>query len=182
MESNLRLPDGLPISGFTPEWLGDLWPFTTLTSDVGSIMKVLLICVGLAIVSFVLLYLAKTFLPGRVGKFLGKSVFFVLGISLLAGGALGVMSWKQEYKISDYEMGLQVTKVMDYAKVNGASIDNRTAWDLTCDYYDNANDNCRPGQHATTRYKGIQTKVKLERADDGTVEMLDYEKLLPLFR
>lgn len=177
--SDFYLPKGLPLEATTPEWLWEIYPFKNLDSSMGSLITMILIGVALAIASFGLSLLAKAFLP-RVLKFIGKAFFVLLSLSLVAGVVTGVMAWNAENNISDETLGKQVTRTSEWMKTQNVNADNRTIWDLVCFKYDNKNENCRDGAHATVTYKGQKKKVRLETQDDNSVILWDYEKSMPL--
>lgn len=181
MENNnqLFLPDGLPVTASEPEWLSEAWPMSMLDSSIGSLIVVILIFAGLSAVFFLISLLSKAFLPHTL-KGLVRAVFLLLGVGSLVASVLTVMSWNREHSIGDYDMGVQVLKVSEWLDTKGVQVDNRTAWDLVCEFYDEKNSHCRD-QRVTVEYKKQREHVNLQRVPDGgNVALYDYEELVPL--
>ena len=177
----LYLPNGLPVSGFKFEQLSGYWPLTALKSDPGSLFVFIAICFGLFVLSLALVYTFKAFIKNKIFQKLVMLIFTLTALASLAIGYIGVSAWTKDTRIDDTQMGIAVAKADDYFQANGLHVDNRTAWDLTCRYYDDANAHCNKGTQVAVKYNGKQYKVILQKADKGNVQLIDYETLLPVF-
>lgn len=177
MENKLYMPQGLPVNPVDPLWLSTSWPMSTLESSIASVISVMGIFAGIAIVAFILAVVAKTFLPKVLNRIVQFSLIAVAALGL-AGAGLSLVSWNADNNISDHAMGVQVAKLMDWASVRGVTMDLQSAWDLTCGLYEEKNENCRD-THPTVQYQGESKEVRLERMPEGNVVLYDFEELIP---
>lgn len=175
---DLILPDGLDLKPVGPEWLTSLWPMTDLDSSIGSIIATLGIYVGLLTAAFILMYLTKTFMPKILNKVF-PFLFMVAAAGIVASAYFSFATWTQEKGISDYAMGIEATKVSNWALTQNVSMDNETVWKLLCFHYDGKNKYCS-GATPTVYYQGTPVQVHLETNNNGTVYLYDFKNKVPL--
>ncbi len=177
--SGFKLPSGLPLEPGSPEWLTTHWPMVNLSTDIASVISIIAIFFGIGVVLLISAWLAKTFLPNWA-KGLAKILLIVAACGSFVAGGLAGVSWSSDKaKISDYSLGVEVTRTTNWMKAQGVSADNRQVWDLVCFYYSDRNDNCRK-KHPEVIYQGKKTSVRLEAQKDGSVILYDYQNKKPL--
>lgn len=175
---DLTLPEGLELKSIGPEWLTSLWPMNELDSSINSIIMTLGIYTGLLVAALVLMYLTKTFMPKILNKIF-PFLFMVAAVGILASAYFSFATWNQPKGISDHAMGIQATKVINWASTQNVSMDNETVWKLLCFHYDDKNQYCT-GAIPSVYYKGSPVQVHLETNSNGTVYLYDFKNKVPL--
>lgn len=175
---DLTLPDGLQLTPVGPEWLTSLWPMNELDSSIGSIITTLGIYAGLLAGAFILMYLTKTFMPKILNKIF-PFLCLAAAAGILASAYFSFATWNQPKGISDHAMGIQATKVTNWASTQNVSMDNKTVWQLLCFRYDDKNKHCTKETPAVY-YKGNPVQVHLETNSNGTVYLYDFKNKVPL--
>jgi hypothetical protein len=178
---DLTLPDGLELTPIGPEWLTSLWPMKELDSSIGSIILTLGIYAGLLVAALILMYLTKTFMPKVLNK-LFPFAFVLASIGILASAYFSFATWNQPKGISDHAMGIQATKVLNWASAQNVNMDNANAWRLLCHQYDHKNTYCNPKDSPSVYYQAKPVQVHLEKKSNGTYELYDFKNKTPLIK
>lgn len=175
---DLTLPDGLKLTPLGPEWLTSQWPMKELDSSIESIITTLGIYAGLLAAAFILMYMTKTFMPKILNKIF-PFLCLVAAAAILASAYFSFTTWNQPKGISDHAMGVQATKVTNWASTQNVSMDNETVWKLLCFHYDSKNKHCK-GETPSVYYRGAPVQVHFEKHSNGTVYLYDFKNKVPL--
>lgn len=148
-----------------------------MDSSLGSIMLTLAIYVGLAVVALILFVVTKA-LPKWWGKIV-PVLAFGLGAVIVFGGYTAYGEWNTKKNINTDAMAVVVGKTAEWVNFQNISLDNRGAWDLVCTYYGDKNKYCRT-INPTINYKGNLIQVKLAKAPNGSMQLVDAKNSAPV--